>query len=151
MTDPENKDFRHYPSFFELNRQESERIYISELENAVDSLETALTFFTRPDTLKWKWVAIAFHHALYTFATTCLVNGNYENVISLSHDEDDNHYCLFSNETKWKKSKRILRADSPAYTIQWDETQDDPTQAQSPSQQNKPRRKQLIGFWTVLA
>ena len=152
MTDQENKKFSHFPSFYEINRQESGKLYLNELENAVDSLETALTFFPRSDTLKWKWVAIALHHALYSFAVSCLINGNYENVFSFSREEDDNHYCLFGNESKWKKSKRIFRPDGPpAYMIQWEETPDDPTQAQKPHQQNKTRKEQLISFWTALA
>jgi hypothetical protein len=52
-----------------LNRNLIERniLWIDEVENPIDSLETALQFLQREDNLKWKWIAIALHHSLYSF------------------------------------------------------------------------------------
>ncbi len=145
-----SKDFRLYSSFYELNKQQSGTLFINALENAIDSLETGLTFFKREDSLRWKWIAISLHHALYSFCVTCLVGGNYDYVIALSRDEDDNRFCLFGRDTKWKRSKRQFRPDSPGYTIIWTETDEDPTKA-SNKQPPKQTSQQLISFWTALA
>jgi hypothetical protein len=144
-------DEGEYIPFFELNQNLDEQsFYLTEVENAIDSLETAVAFLDRNDNLKWKWIGIALHHSLYSFCVACLVNGNYENVLSAGRDDDNNHYCRQGNDTKWKKSKRLKREKSGGYTIEWSNTDEDPT-AQSNVRQPKERRENLIGFWTALA
>jgi hypothetical protein len=144
------KHYRLYPSFYELNKQQSESLYINTLENAIDSLETGLTFFQRNDNFKWKWIAISLHHALYSFAVACLAKGSSDQVFVSSRDEDDHRFCMFMNDGKWKKSKRISRENSPAYTIIWNDTDEDPTQQSSKLESKQPSGK-LISIWTALA
>lgn len=144
-------DDGEYQSSFDLNRNLDERsFYLNEVENAIDSLETAVSFLDRNDNLKWKWIAIGLHHSLYSFCVACLVNGNYENVLSSGKNDDANHFCQMGNDVKWKKSKRINRPKSGGYTIEWSYTDEEPTfnSAQTPKSQ---RKENLIGFWTALA
>jgi len=143
-----NKEPKHFPTFYELNRQQAETFYVNVVENAIDSLETALQFFQRADTLKWKWIAISLHHALYTFAVVALQGSSYDWVLTTSQDEDDHHYYKRNERDKWKKSHRVFRKNSPAYTIAWEETDEDPTLLKH---SKKSKRPQLIGFWTALA
>ncbi len=51
---------------------------------------------------------------------------------------------------KWKKSKIIRRDDSPYYTIEWGEIENDPPQIESKSNK-KPKKGHLISFWSALA
>ncbi|HXG06070.1 MAG TPA: hypothetical protein VNI77_01950 [Nitrososphaera sp.] len=140
-----------YESFFDLNRSLDEgSFYLNEVENAIDSLETAVTFLQRNDNLKWKWVAFALHHSLYSFCIACLVNGNYENVLSGGKNDDQDHFCLMGNDVKWRKSRRIKRPNSGGYTIEWSYTDEEPRI--NPARTAESLRKQnLIGFWTALA
>ena len=64
--------------YYEHNRESPYYISIDEKENAIDSLETTLSFLGRDDNLKWKWFAIALHHSLYSFCISALEHGNYE-------------------------------------------------------------------------
>lgn len=140
-----------YQSFFDINRHLDERsFYLNEVENAIDSLETAIGFLDRNDNLRWKWKAFALHHSLYSFSIACLVNGNYENVLSSGRNDDDNHFCQMGNDVKWRKSKSINRPRSGGYTIQWSYTDEEPTLDSTRSTEGQ-RRQNLIGFWTSLA
>ncbi|HOV99701.1 MAG TPA: hypothetical protein PK595_09065 [Bacteroidota bacterium] len=144
-------DEGEYIPFFELNQNLDEQsFYLTEVENAIDSLETAVAFLFRDDNLKWKWIGIALHHSLYSFCIACLVNGNYENVLSVGRDDDNNLFCLQGNDTKWMKSKRKKRPKSGGYTIEWSYTDEDPTATSNPKPL-KERKENLIGFWTALA
>ena len=92
-------------SYFGLNRREdADYFHLSESENAIDSLETAASFLLRPDNLKWKWIAIALHHSLYSFAIACLENGNYDNVLSRGHREDDHVFSRKGDDPFWMRS-----------------------------------------------
>jgi hypothetical protein len=140
-----------YQSFFDLNRNLDERsFYLNEVENAIDSLETAVSFLDRNDNLKWKWIAFALHHSLYSFCVACLVNGNYENVLTSGRDDDKTHFCKLGIDRKWKKSKRVNRPKSDGYTIEWSYTEEEPT-VNPVGTQKGHRKENLIGFWTALA
>ncbi len=50
---------------------------IDELENAIDNLEMAGDFLEQiPPLIKWKWVVIAVHQALYGFAILAIRGTN---------------------------------------------------------------------------
>lgn len=141
-------------SYFYWNTQDENDFYLDEVENAVDSLETAVAFLARSDNLKWKWIAFAMHHSLYSFSIACLVNGNYDNVLSNDKNDDNNQYCIMGNDSKWKKSKRVKKYNGPGYVIEWEDTDEIPAEASSKEieeMEKKKHRRQLIGFWTALA
>lgn len=122
---------------------------ISTVLNAVDSLETSASFLSRQDEFKWKWIAIALHHALYMFCIAALHNGNPDNVTTISSNPDDNQWCRIGDEHKWRKSRRVPVSSGPAYRIEWLPTEDLPTEHKS--QKSKNKQLKLIGFWTALA
>ncbi len=132
-----------------LNDKTSKLFWVNEIENTVDSIETAVAFFDRRDEYKWKWISFALHHALYSLCIATLVHGNYE-VVLKSQGTDDKHYFRRGSEDKWKKSKIVRRSDSPYYKIEWTEIENSP-----PEVKNKPNKKtkkgQLISFWSALA
>lgn len=137
-------------SYFGLNRREdADYFHLSVSENAVDSLETAVSFLSRPDNLKWKWIAIALHHSLYSFSIACLENGNYRNAVSRGGNEDDHVYAKLGNDPYWMKSTIQRRPSSAGYTIKWVQIAGEPPS--SPSVRRKPKREELIGFWVALA
>jgi hypothetical protein len=140
-------------SFFDLNQTGERSFYISVVENAIDSLETAVTFLNRSDNLKWKWIPIALHHSLYSFSIACLENGNYECVLSNGRDDDKNTFIKQGDDEKWKRSLIIRRPNSHAYTIRWEYTEDEPIYNKSGESNDRPLKKsgKLISFWTALA
>ena len=123
---------------------------ISTVPNAVDSLETAASFLARQDEFKWKWVAIALHHALYIFCVTAINNGNPDNVTTTFSNSDDNLWCRIGNDQKWKRSKKVKVGFGPAYRIEWLPTEDTPPEFNE-EKEGKNKRPSLIGFWTALA
>ena len=40
-----------------LNDKTSKLFWVNEIENTVDSIETAVAFFDRRDEYKWKWIS----------------------------------------------------------------------------------------------
>ena len=139
----------HFDTVEPANRETSNLFWVTEIENTVDSIETAVAFFDRRDEYRWKWISFALHHALYSLCIATLVHGNYE-VVLKSHGNDDKHYFRRGLEDKWKKSKIVRRDDSPYYTIEWSEIENDPPQVESKSNK-KPKKDQLISFWSALA
>ena len=131
------------------NRQTSDLFWVTEIENTVDSIETAVVFLDRRDEYRWKWISFALHHALYSLCVASLVHGNYE-VVLKSQGNDAMHYFRRGLHDKWKKSKIIRRDDSPYYTIEWDEIENNPPQIESKSSK-KPKIDHLISFWSALA
>jgi len=131
------------------NRQTSDLFWVTEIESTVDSFETAVICLDRPDEYKWKWISFALHHALYSLCVANIVQGNYE-VVLKSQGNDSKHYFRRGVHDKWKKSKIVRRDDSPYYTIEWDEIENNPPQIGSKS---KKKRKidHLISFWSALA
>ena len=137
-------------SYYGLNqREDADHFYLSQSENAIDSLETAVSFFDRTDNLKWKWIAIALHHSLYSFSIACLENGNYDNVISRGRNEDDHIYSKMGNDPFWMKSTIERRTQSAGYTIKWVQIDGEPPS--TTDTEYKSKRKELIGFWIALA
>jgi hypothetical protein len=144
------------PSLRDRNLTDKDIVWINEVENAIDSLETAVQFLSRRDNLKWKWVAIALHHSLYSFCIAALVCGNYTNVLEKGKNEDDGRFHKIGDDLKWRKSKIVKRNGGPEYTIQWEYTDEEPPPEKNPEQMGignllKDRKHKLIGFWTALA
>ena len=139
--------------YYEHNRESPYYISVDEKENAIDSLETALSFLDRDDNLKWKWFVLALHHSLYSFCISALEHGNYEQVLSSSRDDDKNFYVRFGDD-KPKKSRKIhfmiKNYKTPAYRIEWEEVEKFPEKEDT--KERKVRKKEkLISFWTALA
>ena len=139
--------------YYEYNRESKSALYLDEKENAIDSLETALGFFTREDNLKWKWIAMSLHHSLYSFAISSLEHGNYKEVVSKGYNDDNNVYVQISNHTPMKS--RIVpfymeQNKKPAYRIEWDVVDSIP-EIKSKATKEKKKKDKLITFWTALA
>lgn len=139
-------------SYFYYNKEDPGSVFIDVRENAIDSLETALTFFNRNDNLKWKWIVFALHHSLYSFCISALDRGNYETVLFKGYDEDNKIVAWKGNEEEVKKSEivpfYIKNIKTPAYRINWVEV----SKSKPPKVKSKTKNRQkLIGFWTALA
>jgi len=139
--------------YYEYNRESPNAIHVDEKENAIDSLETALTFLEREDNLKWKWFVLALHHSLHSFCISSLVHGNYEQVLSKGYNDDKDVYGKLGNE-KPRKSRivqfYIKNYRTPAYRIEWDEVESFPKPTNKIKSKKKKKEK-LISFWTALA
>lgn len=146
------------PSLRDRKLTDKDILWINEVENATDSLETAVQFLHRQDNLKWKWIAIALHHSLYSFCIAALVCENYTNVLQKGKNEDNGRFCKIGDN--WKKSKTVPRStkpNEPRYTIQWEDTDEKPPEIDRKQMKKenllkiKKRGYRLIGFWTALA
>lgn len=140
--------------YFEWNRESSTALYIDEKENAIDSLETALQFLERNDNLKWKWIAFALHHSLYSFCVAALNMSN-SDIVTKKWGNDNNIKISNLNSSTEKKSKKvpffIKNYETPAYRIEW-ENFSEIKKATTPKQNKKIKLEDyLIGFWTALA
>ncbi len=95
-------------------------MYFSEIDNAVDSLETAVFLIDRDDSGKWKWVSLCIYHSLYNFCIASLTNGFSGNVL-----QDKRGKIFYSrDEVNWKKAvwKKI---DGTTFgRIQWNDVTD---------------------------
>jgi len=136
--------------------RDAEFLNVNALSNAVDSLETAAQLIQRPDAFKWKWVAFAIHHALYSFAINALTKGNFEWVLSRGRSSDDDKDCFWKRgeEVKWSRSKRQpFPGFRGAYRIVWGETDEEPPAGQPSNESSLTLLKngKLIGFWTAFA
>lgn len=141
-----------------LNRNLTDKniLWIDEVENAIDSLETAIQFLQREDSLRWKWIAISLHHSLYSFCIAALVCGNYTNVLEKRKNEDNGRFCKTGDDLKWRKSKIAKRNRGPGYTIQWEYIDEEPPPEKNWEQRRKENlpkigKHKLIGFWKALA
>lgn len=128
---------------------------LDELENGIDSLETAATFSDRSDTLKWKWIAFALHHALTSFCVASLAKMWPGDVISSGKRDDEGHLCQMG-DNPWKKSRRAYVAGGPAYRIVWEASAPAAPEGDSEFQnmdelREQWRKRPLVGFWTLLA
>ena len=136
--------------YYEWNRESPESIYVDEKENAIDSLETALSLLDRKDNLKWKWVAFALHHSLYSFSIAALENGNYESVLVKG---SENSFCVKKGNEAWKKVSIIPfyigKFKTSAYRINWKPLLEFPKTGSKKG--GNINREKLIGFWTALA
>ena len=133
-----------------------ETFTVDELENAVDSLETACSFLDRADPLKWKWVTFAVHHSLYSMCVTCLCMCQPSSVLSLRKGKDDEGRLCQIGNSPWMKSKIVPVGEGTAYRIVWEPTTERiPETDYTPEDPIERLRRQeklpLIGFWTALA
>lgn len=142
----------HIKSYYEHNRESPYNINLDEKENAIDSLETALSFLNREDNLKWKWFVLALHHSLYSFCISSLKHGNFEQVLSKEYSNGENMYVKFEDDQP-KKSKIvpffINGYKTPAYRIEWEVVDSFPESKQI--KKGKKKKEKLISFWTALA
>ncbi|HEX2787594.1 MAG TPA: hypothetical protein VHP32_06775 [Ignavibacteria bacterium] len=136
-------------SLYNWNREGKTHMTIDVLENAVDSLETIIHFFNREDNLKWKWIIICIHHALYSFCICNLQGTNYEQVLIRNFDDDNNQWFK-RGEEKWKKSKKIKRGKK-GYIIEWNEHEFEPIFNNNGKVHQVKRKEKLISFWTAIA
>ncbi len=132
--------------------QEPEFLNVDSRQNAIDSLETSVTFLRRDDDWRWKWLAIAVHHALYSFSVTALEDGNPMWVLTgNSRKDDEGHFCKRGQESLWSKSKRIMVGTGPAYRIAWDTTTETPPPVVRVEDDFAWTKMKLISLWTALA
>ena len=127
---------------------------INSRTNAIDSLETAVGFLQRDDPFRWKWVAIAAHHALYSFCIAALENGNPHWVLSSGKrgKEDQGRFSKRGEELRSSKSRQVTFGSGPAYRIVWELADEEPYVCYDVREFSLPTGKeQLIGFWTALA
>lgn len=140
---------------YKQNSSQSEYFTMDEIENAIDSLETALFIITRNDTLKWKWISSCLLHSLYSFCIANLTGTNYETVLTSVDNPDDNNF-IKRGEDNWKKSKTIKRESGLGYTIIWEEIDQDTKnilEQKSVIKKNigNSSKNVLIDFWSALA
>ncbi len=127
---------------------------VDEVLNAMDSLETASTFLSRRDLFKWKWIAIALDHALYSFCVSAVAMHEPFNVLR-NKTSDDGH--MFERPGQGgKQSKRVkIDDENPPYRIVWEpcDPPPEPPKDCEPAPQSIAERLEgdLIGFWTALA
>ena len=129
-----------------------EWLSINGVINGLDSLETAAFLLDRNESTKWKWIAIAIHHSLYTFCVSSLELGNPSQVLIQGHvsDADKNCFMKKGNDTKWKKSKIQKVGSGSGYVIRREYTDDEPPKYLK-KEGRKQKKEKLIGFWTALA
>ncbi len=121
---------------------------LNEIDNAINSLIVAKEFIEKDDIFKWKWVAIALHHSLYSFCISALVNGNYDNVLSNTKNEDTDGWLTRDNE-KWKRLCKKNYENRKYYRLVWFDKEEKPPEKKPTPQKNSQQK--LIGFWTALA
>lgn len=152
--------------FCEAGNIHTDFLNVDEVENAVDSLETASHLTSRPGNLKWKWIAHALDHSFYSFMIANLTNGNWHNVLEWKKNADDGVMYL-QNEKAWISRKVYWRDLYPslelekkhqAFNIRWDpiRVEDFPkhtseTRQMKGGSERNPDERGLIGFWTALA
>lgn len=128
----------------------SKHLIINEVENAIDYLEAAATFIQREDTMKWKWVVIAIHNALYSFCISCLTGTNYENVLTSERNPDKGVKIWYGGEAGGYISSIKKRHQSPGYIIQWQHIDEEPNWINQEGTRGQGKAT-LLGFWTALA
>jgi len=133
-----------HQSFFELNQESGVSLYVNEIENAIDSLETAVTFLSRTDNMKWKWLAIALDHCFYSFCIAAL--SRHPNDVLSRGPKDDVRTIAMGNDPE-KRSRIVRRSHSRAYTIAWVDSSSLPHSGTKLANSEN----HLIGFWTALA
>lgn len=129
-----------------------EFLHVDSYQNAIDSLETSVTFLSRQDDWKWKWIAMAVHHALYSFCVIALEGGNPDSVLTDDpRNDDEGSYWKRGNEARWSKSRRVPLGDGPVYRIEWAETAEEPQPQARVEDDFAWTKKKLISLWTALA
>jgi hypothetical protein len=106
----------------EIHQDCGGRFVLDEIENAVDSLSVAAEFARRADPMKWKWVVIATHHALYSFCVAALAIRSLTEVLAPKRKRDELSRNELANLIRWAQSdgkielsareKRFLRPDN---------------------------------------
>ncbi len=125
---------------------------IDELENAVDSLEMAAFCLQN---LRWKWSALAIHHALYSMCIVSLVKWTADSVVKNSYGKDDEgNLCQINGPIM--ESRRLIIRDGGAYRINWIPTAKtipvvNISVSKTISDLTHSNKRKLIGFWTAIA
>lgn len=139
----------------ERNDGSPEQLYlnVNAKTNALDYLESAVQFLRRSDDFKWKWAAIAVHHALYSFCILALDRGNSAWVTGTGRSaaDDKGRFCKRGDETRWSKSRIAQLDDGPAYRIVWEETDEEPQIKETRPDDYAWMKGKLINIFTALA
>jgi hypothetical protein len=139
----------------EVMQESKEFMHVNAVTNAIDYLETAVSFLNRSDDFKWKWIGISVYHSLYSFCILALDKGNPDWVVKKKRGDkksDKGRFCKRGQETHWSKSRVEPVFDSgPAYRIVWEPTDDVPPSFDTPPNDFAWLDCELIGFWTALA
>ena len=130
---------------------------IDSVENAVDSLESILSFLERTNNIKWKWILFSLYHSLYMFCVINLTGSNYKQVLR-NYNNEDNRIQVRKGNDSWKISKRVKRESGKGYTIEWVtlNTQPETLNPQQVNEQNpniieNNKDEFLISIYTALA
>lgn len=133
-------------------------IIVNTFSNATDSILRSAEFVVCEDEFRWKWVAIALHHALYSTAIAALEHHLSPQLWKKGgggKDQDKGHLCQVGN-APWMKSRTEEISGTPAYRIIWEPTDERPTGDHSSEPLikkalNPTGKEQLISLWTALA
>lgn len=125
-----------------------QHMIIDEIANAVDSLFVATEFIGKDSPFKWKWVAFALHHSLYSFCISVLVNSNFDRV-QANNKENEVRYFSHDFKNYFKLSKRCYNS-RPYFRLECEKILEDNVPKESKNSDTKGKKK-LIGFWTALA
>jgi hypothetical protein len=138
---------------------EERYLSVTAIENAADSLETALHALKRSDDMKWKWVGFSLHHALYSFCIAALHHGNWEEVASSGRDDERVH--VMRGDGPWYACRRVRVPETRhAYRLVWEPIDGEPPSLRDQSTEDRDAgderlkrfsKAKLIGFWTALA
>ncbi len=123
---------------------------LDEKTNALDSLETAAMFIQREGDLRWKWICLAIHDALYGF---CVVSLSHGGPVDITESRETNCTVQIGDDPPLRPRNEFLpgRTSGP-YRIRWEpcvrllEETFDPERLFEQS-----RKRNLIGFWTAIA
>jgi abortive infection bacteriophage resistance protein len=97
--------------------------HLNEETNAIDSLKTAMFLCNREDNLKWKSIILFLHHSLYSFCTSVITNGNYDNVFK---SKKKPHLYYYSRDSiNWKKSISQEVYNTDFYRFFWEDVTDE--------------------------
>ena len=138
-------------TYYDLNRDDSNFLYIDEIENAIDSLKTILYMLDRNDKLKWKWIILCLHHSIYHLCIANLKGTNYTQVLKNKESGDDDNLYFKRRNEKWKKSQKIDQRKSGAYRIKWIEIEGEPPFKDKEKNGINIVNEYLIPFWTAFA
>ena len=128
-----------------------EEFTIDEKTNALDSLEAAAAFIRRQDDLRWKWVCLAIHDALYGFCILSLSNGG---PVDVTESRESSCTVQFGDDPPLTPKKEFPpgRTNGP-YRIRWERacarSAEEPFDPERLFEQS--RKRNLIGFWTAIA
>lgn len=133
----------------DINEIQSDVLFVDELDNALDYLQTTINFFERTDNFKWKWIAISTFHTLYSLCILNLQGTSPHEVESNGNNEDDN--VKIFNDKGYFQSKIVKNPNLPGYKIEWIPITEEEFNLSCKSKSKKTNTPKLIGFWVAFA